>query len=107
MINDKPQDQEDRIKWFTYTLITIGNAKTSTGQLKRQNPWLDDACKSLIKAWKKAVRVFDKQPTCKNLTKIKICRAQAQRYINEAKNKAGGSLCPVCHLKYQERKYGM
>lgn len=73
MINDKPQDQEDRIKWFTYTLITIGNAKTSTRQLKRQNPWLDDACKSLIKAWKKAVRVFDKQPTSENLTKIKIC----------------------------------
>lgn len=68
--NNKTQDQEDSVKWFTNTLITVAEKtipKTSTKHFKRQNPWFDDKCKNLIEGRKKAVRIFKQQPTAENL----------------------------------------
>lgn len=90
-LDGKQQDKENPIKWFTEKIIEIADEsvpKTSTKQSKRRNPWFDDQCKELIKARKKAVRCFQKHPTSENLIRIKICRAQARRYIREAKRQS-------------------
>ena len=76
----------DPLTDFTNILITIADEtipKTSTAPFKPHLPWNTKECKEAIKARKKAARIFNRQPTAKNLSLFRINRAKARRRIKE------------------------
>jgi hypothetical protein len=88
---DLLQDVEDPIQTFTDTLYDVAKQcipKSNPNPKKPEKPWFTEECKKAVKARKKALKKFKRQPTQYNLQRYRIKRAKARYVIRCSKKKS-------------------
>ena len=85
---DSLKDSADPIEQFNCILTSIAEEcipKSSTKFRRPHLPWFNEDCKNAILQRRKALKIFNRNPTRDNLFKYKNLQAKARRVIRRAK----------------------
>ena len=85
---DKLQGQEATIEIFTEKLLTIASQtipKSSAKPRRIPKPWFNQHCQDAINERKRALHLFQSQPSNANLAAFRAARAKTRRVIKESK----------------------